>query len=128
MQRRGVSRQPSKGQRQRPIRKGRKVPTEPTSIGDRDGLLDQRTRERDQAVEQLAARSEVLKVISGSPGELEPVLQPILAHGTRLCEANYGAMWLKEGDRFRNVGFHGVLAAAYTEKWRSATVGPAAPL
>src|SRR5262245_31449958 len=37
-------------------------------------------------------------------------------------------MWLKEGDHFRNVGFHGVLAAAYTEMWRSATVGRAAPV
>jgi len=37
-------------------------------------------------------------------------------------------MWLKEGDGFRNVAFHGVLAAEYIEMWRSATVGRAAPM
>src|SRR5262249_3766297 len=74
------------------------------------------------------ATSEVLQGISSSPGELEPVLQAILAHATRLCEASYGAMWLKEGDRFRNAAFHGTLPAAYIEQWRSATVGRARPM
>ncbi|MGC1867924.1 MAG: hypothetical protein WA720_17380, partial [Pseudolabrys sp.] len=78
MQRRGVSGQLSKGQRQRTKPKARKVPTAPASIADRDELLDQRTRERDEALEQLAATSEVLKVISSSPGELEPVFDAML--------------------------------------------------
>src|SRR5262245_45277931 len=99
MQRRGVSRKPSKGQGRRTKPKSRKVRAAPASIADGD---EQRTRERDEALEQLAATSEVLKVISSSPSELEPVFQAILAHATRLCEANYGAMWLKEGDHFRN--------------------------
>jgi hypothetical protein len=45
--------------------------------------------------------SEVLQVISGSPGELEPVFQAMLANATRLCEASYGGMFLCEGEAFR---------------------------
>jgi signal transduction histidine kinase/DNA-binding NarL/FixJ family response regulator len=90
--------------------------------------LRERSTELTESLEHQRATSEVLQVISNSPGGLEPVFQAILAHATRLCEADYGAMWLKEGDLFRNVAFHGELAAAYIEMWRSATVGRAAPI
>src|SRR5215813_743061 len=98
------------------------------SATDLECRLTEAQRERDHALEQLTANSEVLRVISSSPGELEPVFQAMLANATRLCEASYGAMWLKEGDRFRNAAFHGTLPAAYIEQWRSATVGRAAPM
>src|SRR5262249_1175306 len=88
----------------------------------------QRTRELAESLEQQAAASEVLRVISNSPGDLQPVFEAILTNATRLCEASYGAMWLKEGDRFRNAAFHGALPAAYIELWRSATVGRTAPM
>ena len=52
----------------------------------------------------------------------------MLANATRLCEASYGAMWLREGDSFRNAGFCGALQAAYVEQWKSATVGRTAPM
>ncbi len=57
------------------------------------------TRELSEALEQQTAISEVLQVISSSLGELEPVFQAMLANATRLCEASYGAMWLREGDQ-----------------------------
>src|SRR5262244_3823865 len=75
-----------------------------------------------EALEQQTATSEVLRVISSSPGELEPVFQALLANAIKLCEASYGAMWLREGDAFRNAAFHGALAAEYIEIWRSSTV------
>ena len=84
----------------------------------------QRTRELSEALEQQTATSEVLNVISSSPGELEPVFDAMLANATKLCEASYGAMWLREGDAFRNAAFHGALPAAYVKQWRSATVRP----
>src|SRR5215469_5076230 len=90
--------------------------------------LRERTSELTESLEQQTATSEVLQVIASSPGELEPVIQAMLANATRLCEASYGAMWLREGDRFRNAAFHGPLPEAYLEQWRSATVSVTAPL
>jgi GAF domain-containing protein len=75
--------------------------------------------ERDEALEQQTATSEVLKVISSSPGELDPVFLTMLAKAIELCEASYGAMWLREGDAYRNAAFHGDLPPAFVEQWRS---------
>jgi hypothetical protein len=59
-----------------------------------------------EALEQQTATSEVLQVISSSPGELEPVFQAMLANAARICEAKFGAMYLKEGIAFRTVAMH----------------------
>src|SRR5262249_40188909 len=79
--------------------------------------LEARTRELSEAREQQAATSEVLRVIASSPGDLAPVFQAMLDNATRICEASYGAMWLREDDAFRGVAFHGDLPAVYTEQW-----------
>jgi two-component system NtrC family sensor kinase len=66
-----------------------------------------RTRELSEALEQQTATSEVLQVISSSPGELEPVFQAMLENATRICRAKFGVMWLCEGGGFRSVAVHG---------------------
>src|SRR6516165_7590446 len=71
------------------------------------------TRELAEAREQQTATSDVLQVISSSPGGLTPVFEAMLANAVRLCEASYGAMWLKDGDLFCNAAFHGALPGAY---------------
>jgi GAF domain-containing protein len=63
-------------------------------------------------------------VISSSPGELEPVFRAMLANAARLCDASYGALWLKEGDVFRAVALHGPLPTAFAELLRSAQRRP----
>jgi GAF domain-containing protein len=81
--------------------------------------LRQRTDDLSESLEQQTATSEVLRVISSSPGQLEPVFRAMLESATKLCEAAYGAMWLCEGDGFRIAAFHGALPEAYMEQWRS---------
>jgi GAF domain-containing protein len=56
-----------------------------------------------ESLEQQTATSEVLSVISSSPGELEPVFQAILQNATRICEAKFGTLYLREDDVFRFV-------------------------
>src|SRR6516165_9468282 len=59
-----------------------------------------------QSLEQQTATSEVLSAISGSPGELEPVFQSILANATRISSAGYGSLSLCEEDAYRIVALH----------------------
>src|SRR5262249_32357604 len=65
-----------------------------------------RTRDLSESLEQQTATSEVLKVISSSPGELEPVFQAMLANATQICAANFGNLLLYEGEVFRRVAMH----------------------
>jgi GAF domain-containing protein len=94
--------------------KARKAPIVPAFTTDPQERLDQHTRERDEALEQLAATSEVLKVVSNSPGELAPVFQAMLANAVRICGATFGNLWLRDGDIFRLGATHGG-PQAYTD-------------
>jgi GAF domain-containing protein len=84
--------------------------------------LKARTSELAEAREQQAAAAEVLRVISSSPGEVQPVFDAMLANATRLCEASYAILWLREGDQFRIGAYYGALPPAYTERWRQGTL------
>jgi two-component system, NtrC family, sensor kinase len=92
MQRGGGSERPAEGQRtSRPkTRKGRIAPA---STDRSPEQFEQLKRERDEALEQLAATSEVLKIISASPAGLAPVFETMLANATRICEAAFGSMF-----------------------------------
>jgi len=76
--------------------------------------LRQRTDDLSEALEQQTATSEVLRVISSSPGELEPVFNAMLENATRICEANFGVMQFYESGAFRITAMHNV-PRAYAE-------------
>jgi class 3 adenylate cyclase/putative methionine-R-sulfoxide reductase with GAF domain len=115
MQRRGESEQPVKGRRHRATRpKALKSPTAHVSTADLEEQVTVLTGELKEAREQQTATSEVLKVISSSPGELEPVFMAMLENAVRICEAKFGGMFLREGDAFRTVALHNA-PPAYAE-------------
>jgi two-component system, NtrC family, sensor kinase len=68
--------------------------------------LRQRTDDLSESLEQQTATSEVLKVISSTPGELEPVFSALLANAARICEARFGVLYRSEGDAVRCVAMH----------------------
>ena len=83
------------------------------------------TRERDEALARETATSEVLQVISSSPGKLEPVFEAMLANAVRICEAKFGTLYRTEGDSVRCVAIHGVPKAFAEERRRVPVIRPA---
>jgi len=88
--------------------------------------FEHRTRELREALEQQAATSEVLRVISSSPGELEPVFNAMLENATRLCEARFGEMFLYKSEAFQSVALHGVPPALAEFRAKNPPIRPPA--
>jgi adenylate cyclase len=76
------------------------------SIAGQETIVAQLTRERDEALLRETANSEILRLISKSPGDLELVFQTILEDATRICNAKFGTMHLVEGDCFRRTAHY----------------------
>jgi two-component system NtrC family sensor kinase len=98
-----------RGQAVRPT--GRRVPTKPKRArADVDLKSEVVTLKRElaEALERQTAASEVLQVISSTPGDLEPVFQSLLENATRVCGAKFGSMLMLEGEVVRQVAFYNV--------------------
>ena len=80
-------------------------------------------RERDEALEREKATAEVLRVISSSPGELEPVFQAMLENATYICEAYFGILYQFEDSAFRAVALRGA-PPAFAEFQRKGPIQP----
>jgi GAF domain-containing protein len=86
--------------------------------------LQARTRELTEALEQQTATSDVLQVISSSPGELEPVFRAMLENATRICQAKFGTLYLCEDGGFRTVAMHNAPPAYAEERRRDPVIRP----
>jgi two-component system, NtrC family, sensor kinase len=69
--------------------------------------LQQRTTDLSESLEQQTATADVLRVISSSPGELDPVFQAMLENAVRLCDAKYGTMFRFDGSLFHLAALFG---------------------
>ena len=76
---------------------------------------------------QQTATSDVLSVISSSPGDLKPVFDAMLANAARLCEAQFGNLCLYDEDGFRFVAMHN-MPAVYAERWQREPLFRPSPL
>ena len=83
-----------------------------------------------ESLQQQTATSEVLKIISSSPGELEPVFEAMLENATRVCGAKFGTLWLRDGEGLRAAALHGA-PATWVDRIAQKPVfrpGPRAPI
>jgi hypothetical protein len=87
-------------------RAGRKARIAGASPAELREQLDQRTRERDEALEQQAATSKVLQAVSSSSGDLEPVFATMLAEAVRICDANFGNIYRWDGHALHLTATH----------------------
>src|SRR3974390_2052003 len=114
-----MSRKPAKAQHgstTKPKRNNAPTAARPTSstLADLQEQVGALTRELAEAREQQTATSEVLRVISSSLGDLEPVFQTMLTNAMQVCEAKFGFMNRYDGDTWKIVAVHGAVPA-YTE-------------
>ena len=77
-----------------------------------------------ESLQQQTATADVLKVISSSTGELQPVFEAVLENATRLCAAKFGNLYLVEGDAFRTTAMHNVPPAFAEVRMREPLVHP----
>ena len=115
----GAGRKPAKARLRNALKpKGRNAPkplsNRRSAADNSESEVAQLKRELHEALEQQTATSEVLQVISSSPGELERVFTAMLANATRICEAQFSNFMLHEGSTFRAVAWHG--EPTYVEK------------
>ena len=90
--------EPAKSQRHKSVTPKRRGA--PESVGEETELA-LRTRERDEALEQQRATAEVLKIISDSPSELQPVLEVVVRSAARFCGADDVTIFELDGQDLR---------------------------
>jgi hypothetical protein len=86
--------------------------------------LKRHARELEEARDERAAIADVLRIISSSPGELDAVFQAILTNAVRICEANFGDLYLREADGFRMAASHNAPPAYVEARTREPVLRP----
>src|SRR5262245_13272049 len=107
MQRRGGSVESVKGQRKIGP-KARKAPTAHVSTEYSPEQIDRLKREREEALEQLAATTEILRVIRASPTDAQPVFETIVRNAVSLCDGMFANVFRFDGELLHFVASHNV--------------------
>jgi GAF domain-containing protein/HAMP domain-containing protein len=99
------------------------------SYADLEKKVDLRTRELTESLQQQTATSEVLQVISSSPGDLQPVFDAMLENAVRICDAKFGNIYRWDGDALHLVATHNTPPAFAEARRRSHPhLGPKTPI
>jgi signal transduction histidine kinase len=93
------------------------------SYADLERKVDDRTRELSETLEQQTATSEVLQIISRSPGDLQPVFDTMLANAVRICDAAFGNIYRWDGKAFGLLATHNT-PPAFAEARRRSPLRP----
>ena len=101
-----------------------------SSVAKLQAQIKSLTHQLSEALQQQAATADVLKVISSSPSELEPVFDAMLANATRICGANFGNLLLYDGEVYRVAALHGARPEWVRLRQRQPVIrpGPQSPL
>ena len=126
--RRATSRKPAKAEQAIKANRGAAPKTarnrRPSALnGDKEREIERLTRELAEAREQRTATSEVLKVISRSAFDLQPVLQTLVENAVRLVTASWGHIYRFDGEGFRNVADYGA-SPEVIEFWQKTPLRP----
>src|SRR5262245_7296106 len=94
-------------------------------LREREHELAETRQQLAESLEQQTATSGVLKVISSSPGELQPVFNTILENATRICGAQFGLLFLCDGDTYHTDAMHNAPPALVEARRREPWFRPA---
>ena len=113
---------PTKGRRRKASKPERRnaqktAPRSKSSPTSKDTVVARLTHELRETIEQHTATSEILRVISGSPSDLQPVFQAMLKNAVRLCDAKFGNIYRWDGDALHLVATQNVPARLGPSTW-----------
>ena len=94
-----------------------------TELRQRTTDLTERTADLTEALEQQTATSEVLRVISSRPGDLQPVFEAMLEKAVSICDAKFGNIYRWDGEALRLVAAHNT-PPAFAEYRRRSPLRP----
>jgi class 3 adenylate cyclase/putative methionine-R-sulfoxide reductase with GAF domain len=125
MRRRSSAEGERRRKRSTPKRRNAPKVTRNRGIASHETVVARLTSERDEALLRETANSEILHLISKSPGDPELVFRTILEHATRICNANFGTLFRFDGENFRPIAQFNTPAALLDAFTRRGSFKPA---